>query len=160
MNINIDLYNITFFVLLAFAAWCVWKISVADWRRRIIPDVYLFPLLLTGMAVVIFFPWPGNPAESTLAAIFGYFLALIIGEIFEFINRKKNNKDVPIGMGDIKLISVGGIWLGLMGLAIALVLACVSGMIWGALKKQKTIPFAPFFIGSGILSLIIISFLL
>lgn len=161
MNINIDLYNIFFFVLLVLSLWFAWKISIADWRRRIIPDVYLFPLLLVGLINITFFPWPVTIAESVIAATAGYILTLLIGFIFEKL-RKNNKKDTtsPIGLGDIKLIAVGGIWLGTVGLASALIVACVLGIIWGKRKKQKFIPFAPFFIIGGILSLITMMFLI
>lgn len=160
MNIATDLYNIIFFVLLAFSAWCAWKISVADWRRRIIPDVYLFPLLLSGLVITVFFPWPGTIAESIIAATFGYLLAFLTGFIFEKTNHKNKNAISPIGFGDVKLITTGGIWLGTVGLATALIISCISGIIWGKYKKQKFIPFAPFFILGGILALLANSFLL
>ena len=162
MNISFDLYNISFIVLLAVSAWLAWRISVADWRRRIIPDAYLFPLLLIGLIIIAFFPWFTGIGDAVIAAVCGYTLAAIIGYLFD-ITKTKNHKHsvvVPIGMGDIKLISVGGIWLGTFGLALALVIACVSGMLWGYIKRQKYIPLAPFFIGGGILSLIINTFLL
>ena len=162
MNISFDLYNISFIVLLAVSAWLAWRISVADWRRRIIPDAYLFPLLLIGLIIIAFFPWFTGIGDAVIAAVCGYTLAAIIGYLFD-ITKTKNHKHsvvAPIGMGDIKLISVGGIWLGTFGLALALVIACVSGMLWGYIKRQKYIPLAPFFIGGGILSLIINTFLL
>lgn len=162
MNISFDLYNISFIVLLAVSAWLAWCISVADWRRRIIPDAYLFPLLLIGLIIIAFFPWFTGIGDAVIAAVCGYALAAIIGYLFD-ITKTKNHKHsvvAPIGMGDIKLISVGGIWLGTFGLALALVIACVSGMVWGYIKRQKYIPLAPFFIGGGILSLIINTFLL
>lgn len=160
MNNLIDFYNVFFFLLIAISVWLAWKISVADWRRRIIPDAYLFPMLLTGLIITAFFPWPIDIAEGIIAATFGYILSAFIGFIFNFVGHKKAISDTPIGMGDIKLISVGGIWLGATGLALALVFACISGIIWGRAKKQKFIPFAPFFLSGGILSLIAIAFLI
>lgn len=154
MNITIGFYNIFFWLLLVGAAWCAWQISVTDWRRRIIPDVYLFPLLLIGLIITTFFPWPTNIAESVIAATAGYILAALIGFIFEKINKKHKKSDTPIGMGDIKLIAVGGIWLGATGMAGALIIACLTGMLWGRRNQQQFIPFAPFFVAGGILSLI------
>ena len=157
------IYNIFFIVLLAVAAICAWRICVADWRRRIIPDAYLFPLLLIGLAITHFFPWPTSPADGVIAAIFGYALAACVGFIFDVRGRHQNKSNVapaPIGMGDIKLMAAGGIWLGTVGLAVALIVACVAGIIWGLHRKQKYIPFAPFFIIGGILSLITMVFLI
>lgn len=157
------IYNIFFIVLLAVAAICAWRICVADWRRRIIPDAYLFPLLLIGLAITHFFPWPTSPADGVIAAIFGYALAACVGFIFDVRGRHQNKSNVapaPIGMGDIKLMAAGGIWLGTVGLAVALIVAGVAGIVWGLHRKQKYIPFAPFFIIGGILSLITMVFLI
>ena len=140
---------IFFIILLAFAAFLSIKISIADLRRRIIPDAYLFPLMLIGLTLISFYSFPTNIQTATIGAIFGYTMAAIIGIIFE---KTKKSNDAPIGMGDLKLLGVGGIWLGTNGLAIALIIACISGMIWSRQKQQKYIPFAPFFIFGGFLS--------
>ena len=149
----------TFFTLLLLGAtFCIWRISVADFRRRIIPDAYLFPLLLIGLILTHFFPWICTTAESIAGAVIGYALASIIGLLFEKFS--KNKIDTPIGMGDIKLLAVSGLWLGTNGLAIALVYSCIFGSIWAHNKKQKFIPFAPFLFLGGFLSFITILFLL
>ena len=138
-----------------------YKIAKIDMRRRIIPDGYLFPLLIIGVIITTFFPWPTNIESGAVGMAFGYMLAAVVGLIFDKISTRKNPKaESPIGMGDIKLISVGGLWCGPTGLAIALVLACIFGATWAYRKKQKFIPFAPFFIIGGFLSLIIIAFLI
>ena len=138
-----------------------YKIAKTDMRRRIIPDGYLFPLLIIGVIITTFFPWPTNIESGAVGMAFGYMLAAVVGLIFDKILTRKNPKaESPIGMGDIKLISVGGLWCGPTGLAIALVLACIFGATWAYRKKQKFIPFAPFFIIGGFLSLIIIAFLI
>ncbi len=147
-----------FGALLIGAAFCIWRISVADFRRRIIPDAYLFPLMLIGLIITHFFPWICTTAESVAGAVLGYALAAIIGIIFERLATDKTN--TPIGMGDIKLLAVAGLWLGTTGLAIALVFACIFGMIWGHQHKQKFIPFAPFLFAGGFLSFFTILFLL
>ena len=155
------IFNLFWALLFIGAAWCSWRISAADFRRRIIPDVYLVPLFLIGLLVTAFFPhWICGLHDSVIGATLGYALGSIIGYIFDRIGRKKDPKsDTPIGMGDIKLLATGGLWLGTNGLAIALVLACIFGGIWGKRKKQKFIPFAPFFIAGAILALIAMAFL-
>ena len=152
------IYDIFFIVLLATAIICAWQISVVDWRRRIIPDAYLFPLLLIGLVITNFFPWPITPGAGAIAGAFGYLLALVVGMVFEHVSPQKSI--APIGLGDVKLLGTGGIWLGPTGLASALIIACVAGIIWGLRRKQKYIPFAPFFICGGILSLITMLFLI
>ncbi len=143
------------------ALYLCYKISVADMRRRIIPDGYLFPLMIIGMIILSFFSWPIGIQIGVIGMAFGYIMAAIIGLVFDkIITHRDPTATAPIGMGDIKLIAVGGLWCGPTGLAITLVFACIFGAAWAYRKKQKFIPFAPFFIIGGILSLIIIAFLI
>lgn len=148
----ISLIKIT---LLTISLFCIYKISIADFRRRIIPDVYLYPLTLIGLLFVSYSPIT-DYYQSSISAIIGYTLGILIGFLF-----KKKDTDAPIGMGDIKLLACGGIWLGINGLAVAIVISSILASIWGIIKKQKYIPYAPFFfIGSFISYLISYLFLL
>ena len=138
---------------------CSWGISVADFRRRIIPDAYLCPLFLIGLVTLVFFPWWFiGISTGVIGAVLGYALGAGIGILFEKMSHDKK-APAPIGMGDIKLLATGGLWLGTNGLACTLVLACIFGGIWGWRKKQRFIPFAPFFISGAILTLIAMAFL-
>lgn len=149
------LYNIIYAVLLLAGCYCAFKMSQADLRRRIIPDVYLWPFMLIGLIIVCYFPWISTPGESVVAAAFGYLMGAFIGFIFEKTKLGKKNPDyAPIGFGDVKLLAAGGIWLGTTGLAMAIIISCVIGGIWGLRKKQKYIPFAPFFFVGVIIALI------
>ena len=151
-------FYIFFYLLLIGAIFCAYRMSMADLRRRIIPDFYLFPFMFAGLLTATFFPWPITIADSVIGGAFGYCLGLVVGFIFEKL--KKDEKYPPIGMGDIKLLGAGGIWLGTMGLAIAMIISCILSAIWSWHKKQKFVPFAPFFLIGGFLSLIIIQILL
>lgn len=146
-------------ILIFGALYCVYKISVADFQRRIIPDVYLFPLILIGFIITSCFSWLISPAEAAISGAFAYGLGAITGFVFE--KAKKTKTDYPpIGMGDVKLLAAGGIWLGTTSLAIAIIIATIIGGIWGYKKKQKFIPFAPFFFIGAIIALIIMLFLI
>jgi len=152
------IYYIFFSFVLIGAIFCAYRMATADFQRRIIPDVYLFPFLFAGLLTTSFFPWPITISDSVVGGALGYCLGLIVGFIFE--HTKKNQKYPPIGMGDIKLLGAGGIWLGTVGLSIALIISCVLAMIWNWRHHEKYIPFAPFFLSGGFLTLIIIQFLL
>ncbi|MBN1324739.1 MAG: prepilin peptidase [Alphaproteobacteria bacterium] len=152
-------YHLILGILLLAGAYCAFQMSVADLRRRIIPDVYLFPFVILGLLVVTFFPWISSPSDSVIAAAFGYALGTIVGFVFEKFKKQKGEFS-PIGMGDVKLLAAGGIWLGMTGLATAIAISCIIGGIWGLHKKQKYIPFAPFFFVGGILTLIALRFLI
>ena len=149
---------IFFSLILLGAIFCAIRMATNDLQRRIIPDVYLFPFLFAGLLITTFFTWPITIADSVIGGSMGYCLGLIVGFMFEHFTKKQ--KYPPIGMGDIKLLGAGGIWLGTVGLAIAMVIACVLSFLWGHKKKTKYIPFAPFFLTGGFLSLIIIQFLI
>ena len=155
------IFNIFFILLLIGAIACSVLISIADFRRRIIPDAYLFPLMLIGLILITFFGFPIGMRDAVIGATFGYAMSAVIGFAFDyFIRRRTPDATPPIGMGDIKLIGVGGLWLGTTGLSFALIVACITGATWARVKKQKFIPFAPFFLTGGILSLITNLFLL
>jgi len=145
-------------LVLIGAIFCAVRMATADFKRRIIPDVYLFPFLFAGLITTTFFPWSVTISDSVIGGAMGYCLGLIVGFIFDKI--KPNQKYPPIGMGDIKLLGAGGIWFGTMGLSLAMIISCVLAYIWNWKRKEKYIPFAPFFLISGFLSLLIIQFLL
>jgi len=152
------IYYIFFSLVLIGAIYCAVRMATADFRHKIIPDVYLFPFLFAGLLTATFFPWPITISDSVVGGAMGYCLGLIVGFVFEKL--KKNQKYPPIGMGDIKLLGAGGIWFGTLGLSIAMVVSCVLAYIWNLRHHEKYIPFAPFFLTGGILSLIIILFLI
>lgn len=152
------IFNIFFAALLTLSVVLSILIARADFRRRIIPDAYLFPLMLLGLILTTFFDWPISVSSAVIGAAFGYTLAAATGFAFDYYLRRRGGADIPspIGMGDIKLIGVGGIWLGTDGLAIALLIACISGCLWARIRGQRFIPFAPFFLFGaffGLLSL-------
>ena len=152
------IFYIFFALVLIGAIFCAVRMATADFKRRIIPDVYLFPFLFAGLITTTFFPWSVTISDSVIGGAMGYCLGLIVGFIFDKI--KPNQKYPPIGMGDIKLLGAGGIWFGTMGLSLAMIISCVLAYIWNWKRKEKYIPFAPFFLISGFLSLLIIQFLL
>ena len=152
------IFYIFFSLILIGAIFCALRMSTNDFQRRIIPDVYLFPFLFAGLLITAFFPWPITIKDAVIGGSMGYCLGLIVGFIFEKYTKKQ--KYPPIGMGDIKLLGAGGIWLGTIGLAIAMVISCIMSFFWGRWQHQKYIPFAPFFLTGGFLSLIIIRFLI
>lgn len=152
------IYYLFFSLVLIGAIFCAVRMATADFKRRIIPDVYLFPFLFAGLLTSVFFPWPITISDAVIGGAMGYCLGLIVGFVFEKI--KPNQKYPPIGMGDIKLLGAGGIWFGTLGLSIAMIISCILAYIWNWKRHDKYIPFAPFFLIGGFLSLIIIQILL
>ncbi len=153
------IFSIFFWLLIMLSIGLSVMIARADFRRRIIPDAYLFPLMLTGLLLIAFFDWPHDIATAAIGGAFGYGLAAITGFAFDYYIRHRDSAaPAPIGMGDIKLLGVGGIWLGTGGLAVALIIACISGMIWARVRGVRFIPFAPFFLLGAFFSLLNLAF--
>ena len=95
--------HIFFIILLIISAILSVLISISDFRRRIIPDAYLFPLMLIGLILIGFYSFPIGIHSAIIGATFGYTMAMIIGWIFDtHMQRTNKNTDTPIGMGDIK----------------------------------------------------------
>ena len=152
---------IFFCLILIGAIFCAQRMAAYDLKHRIIPDVYLFPFLFAGLLVTSFFPWPITSADSVIGGAMGYCLGLIVGFIFDRTSKQKPSKRNPaIGLGDIKLLGAGGIWLGTIGLSIAMVIACMFAFFWVKKTGDKYVPFAPFFLAGGFLSLIMMQFLI
>jgi len=152
-------FYLLFTLIFLGSGFCAFRMSVIDFKRRIIPDVYLFPFLLAGLLVVTFVPWwCVTMYDAVLGGSIGYCLGVVVNFIFERI--KKDLKYPPIGMGDIKLLGAGGVWLGTLGLTISMILTCLLSVVWMIYKKDKYIPFAPFFLTSAFLTLISMFFLI
>jgi len=87
-----------------------------------------------------------------IAGILGFSIFYLIN-IFGKITLKKNG----IGFGDMKLMFMFGIWLGIKGLLISIYLSflfsgliCLILIFFKKLKKGQIIPFGPFLITSSL----------
>jgi leader peptidase (prepilin peptidase)/N-methyltransferase len=120
-----------------------------DIRDKKIPDVFVIP------AIVIFTLKRIFERNSLIPLIF---LQGLVGFTFFFILYLIFKG--KIGLGDAKLSALLAIVLGLKGWLIALILASISGLIYGlikikvcAMKKDEKIPYAPFLIIGCIISI-------
>tara|TARA_Y100001968_G_scaffold39344_1_gene29950 strand:+ start:292 stop:801 length:510 start_codon:yes stop_codon:yes gene_type:complete len=90
--------------------------------------------------------------DSIVASIFVFLLIVICNKLIKYCSGIST-----IGIGDAKVASIGGIWLGLYGIIYALGIAfLVAGLfslfcrISGKLKKFQAFAFVPF-LSSGII---------
>ncbi len=142
--------NATFIGIGMFVVFGTW-LALIDFEHKLIPDIIIFPMFLIGAGVMDSLPWiAGGWTESFGAAVAGYLLPILIGMMF----YKKS--DSAIGGGDIKLLSVGGLWLGIMGLSVAIGASAALAAIYGKYKKTREIPYAPFFIVGALVSIILL----
>jgi leader peptidase (prepilin peptidase) / N-methyltransferase len=126
-------------------------VTVADLRARLVPDRALAAAtaVIVPLAAAID---PGSLPERGLAAAGagGFLLAAALV------------RPGAMGLGDVKLAAVLGLYLG-RGVLAALLLACFSGSLFGlaliarhgCAARWRTIPFAPF-ISLGALAVLVV----
>lgn len=147
------IFTIFFIFFVVLALFFSIKIAVSDFRRRIIPDIYLFGLLFIGLIIVENFTWICSIQNGIFTGATTYLITCGLGWLFD---KLKKTDLTSIGFGDIKLLSVCGIWLGSYGLAISLIIACVLAGIWAKKHHQQYVPLAPFLLSGAIIALIIL----
>lgn len=115
-------------------------ISTADMRKMIIPDICI--LLLLPLSLISAEPW--KPRIIAAAAVWtAFFLTAILCALFR--------KEVPLGMGDIKLFSAIALISGPTGLAASIIVSSLSCGVFAAIlvvlkkaQKKDQIAFGPF----------------
>lgn len=110
-------------------------IATCDLEAGFIPDEVLVALAVIGLARA----WARDMLPSALAAaILGFCLLWALRAGF----RRWRGLDA-LGLGDVKLIGVAGLWLGLGGVSPFLVLAAGLGLILAAGLGRRSVPFGP-----------------
>ncbi len=121
--------------LLVLAAGLIW-LAVVDLRTGYLPDIGQIFLAATGLAVAVI----GSPVGVTwVAALIG---AVINGGVFwglSWLVTKLKGRQA-MGFGDVKLVAVGGLWLGPWALPYLMaaggVLTLVGAGIVGAITQK------------------------
>jgi leader peptidase (prepilin peptidase)/N-methyltransferase len=146
----LDLIRIFLILILAYLAY-------VDLRTFRLPDVITIPLILAGLCFNSFSSLRFiTPQESVFGGLLGYLLLWLLNRLYRYIKKQDG-----IGMGDAKLLSALGVWLGWVALPSILFLASISGiigcMIWHKLNKQNhgsAFPLGPFLNYDGIMELL------
>ena len=121
-------------------ACCLFCLSLVDLEICEIPDGCL---LIATLAWVAALPFVG----MELFDIFWHVGAgLLFGIVFLIISLvlDKLLKKESLGGGDIKLLFVIGLYLGLVASMFGVIIAAILGLIFVRIKDQKRIPFGPF----------------
>jgi leader peptidase (prepilin peptidase) / N-methyltransferase len=126
-------------------------VTITDLRRRIIPNTYLIAGTVAGLAIILATD-AGSLGERAIAAIGagGVLLALAL------INPQ------GMGMGDVKLAAVMGLYLGRAVIPALLVGFAAGGVVGmallarhGATARKRPIPFGPFLALGGVFGLLL-----
>ena len=135
-------------------------LSCIDLRSFQLPNAITLPIIAIG---ILFnaagsLPYTGfaTPISSLLGAITGFTLLWALDKIYYWTKKQHG-----IGLGDAKLLSGLGAWLGISALPNILLIASISGVLGGALwlryqkqSLQSAFPFGPFIAFAGIIELL------
>ena len=104
------------------------------------------------------FPTPELPAwvSSSLGACLGFGCLLVIRLLYGFVRKREG-----MGFGDLKLAALLGVWLGVAGVALTLVLAVLLAALAGLLllpffrkhEEPARLPLGSFLCAAGLLTL-------
>ena len=126
--------------------------GVIDLERRIIPNRITGPAAVVGLALGLALDPAGEPKRLLWAAIAGGFML-----VAALVNP------AGLGMGDVKLVAVMGLYLGpavIVAVLIALLASLSAGVLIagrvGVRKARKTqLPLGPFLAAGGIVAAVV-----
>ena len=141
--------------VLALGQWLVWAglllwLALADGAKRVLPDGLL--LLLAANRVVWFFVQKEG-FDAIITAFRACFIPLLLLALV-LLAEQVVGREV-MGGGDIKLLLVLSLYLSWAQLLLALLAACLTGLLWAALagrKRGTAVSFGPFLAVGGMLS--------
>ncbi len=116
-------------------------LSAIDIQLFKLPNILTLLLLAVGILLNLFEVFT-TFTSSILGAALGYFILRIISEIYKYVRGVE-----AIGHGDMKLLAAIGAWIGYSQLHLVLLIASVSGLLFGLVslivRGQNKIPFGP-----------------
>lgn len=125
-------------------------IALIDADTQLIPDSIALPLLWAGLLInvnAVFVPL----ADAVIGAAAGYGILWLCFKGFKLVTGKDG-----MGYGDFKLLAAMGAWLGWEALPLLLLIASLSGAIFGIalrisnkLEAQQVMPFGPWLALAG-----------
>jgi leader peptidase (prepilin peptidase)/N-methyltransferase len=146
---DLIILGLWFYIIASFIV-----LAVYDLRWYLLPDKVLLPIIIPAAIILIGEAIP----TKALAVVYGPVLAaLLVGGAFYALAAVSRGK--WMGGGDIKLVFVMGLLLGLQRTAVAMAIGCISAAIVGvfliAIKRksrQDSIPFGPFLIAGTLIA--------
>lgn len=128
---------------IAFFVVILLLLSEIDKYTELLPDVFTYPLLLTGFLYAAF---SGNLlADTTADAAQNSALGAFFGFFIPFLASLLTVKKYPNGIcgGDIKILAAIGAWLGLVNIPYIILLACIIFAASCFINKKKAGAFGP-----------------
>ena len=126
--------------------WWLLALGSIDLRCWLLPDALTLPLVVAGLAVVLWLE-PASLTAAALGAAFGYLGLRLVGSIYRMLRGSDG-----VGEGDAKLLAASGAWLGaamlpdviLLAASTALAAALCLRLAGIRLGARLALPFGPF----------------
>lgn len=159
IEIIFGILAVTFFMLHGFTvqlllsatfAFLMLLIAVIDYKHLIIPNKLVVISLLAGTALQALIS-PAELLSGVLSAVSSFLLTFGVLLAGNWMFKKES-----LGMGDVKLSAVVGLFLGFEGFLVTLWIASVTGLLFawfvkGTFTKDSKLPFGAFLAVSSIL---------
>lgn len=128
----------------AFAIALGWGLLLAilvDIRIQLLPDIVIWPLAALGVAASLV-GLSVNPHTALMGAVVGGGALWLLTNLFKLLRGQEG-----LGLGDVKLVIVAGLWLGWMALPWMLMAASVGAILLHLLlyrgDMQRRLAFGP-----------------
>jgi leader peptidase (prepilin peptidase) / N-methyltransferase len=124
--------SIKAFELLIFTLFML-IVALIDWKHLVIPNQIVIVGLITGFLIKGLL---GKTAliDGSLALILSLLTLLVVKLLGNYFLKRQS-----MGMGDVKLAAVIGLFLGYQHFLIALWLAAIVGTVYGLIRRRKGI---------------------
>lgn len=139
--------SIIIFFLTLFIFSCLIVIFIYDAKYYIIPNIIIYPAIITSLLIILIDCLRGDCKVSIFAILSGIFAFLLFFLIYFF------SKGKGIGFGDVRYAAFMGFFLGfpdiLVGLFFSFITGAIIGLILIALNRKSRkdmIPFGPFLV--------------
>lgn len=117
-----------------------------DLEAMVIPQIFTLWLLPIGIIAAFFEVIPITLMQSLVGGVVGYGLVWLIKIAFWYMTKREG-----IGVGDMELLALIGVFLGPLGVWSALMIGSITGLIiggsyiwWSGKGRGAKIPFGPF----------------
>lgn len=146
--------------IISFALLCLASTLLAwiDLRRGIIPDWLNLVIAGMGLARALLL-------EGWEAALIAGCEGIVVGTIVLLLRRLyfMYRKFQGLGLGDVKLLAASGIWIGVAGIPVQLLVASLAALAaagvmqltGGTMSRRTSIPFGPY-LALGLLAALVL----